>query len=193
MGVGDDASVTLTTNNKEGAVTYSVDNTSIATVSDAGKVTGLAEGEAVLTVKIAAAGIYSAVEATAKITVTASTLEVITVTMSECFAGATTFVVGTTYKMGDLTCEYVKMGGSAASNYDAGDPGVRFYANDVLKFTSDKDILKMEFVAYGGKTGPITSDVGNVTGLVWTGTAKEITFTASAQCRFNAIKVTFAN
>ena len=193
VGVGDDASVTLTTNNKEGAVTYSVDNTSIATVSDAGKVTGLAEGEAVLTVKIAAAGIYSAVEAAAKITVTASTLEVITVTMSECFAGATTFVVGNTYKMGDLTCEYVKMGGSAASNYDAGDPGVRFYANDVLKFTSDKDILKMEFVAYGGKTGPITSDVGNVTGLVWTGTAKEITFTASAQCRFNAIKVTFAN
>ena len=118
--------------------------------------------------------------------------EPVTITMSDCFTEATTFAEGTTYKMGDLTCEYVKMGGSSASNYNAKDPGVRFYANDVLKFTSDKTILKMEFVSYGGKEGPITSDVGSVENLVWTGSAKAISFTASAQCRFNAIKVTFA-
>ncbi|MGM9737744.1 MAG: Ig-like domain-containing protein, partial [Candidatus Cryptobacteroides sp.] len=71
VNVGGDVDVTLSTNNTEGAVTYSVDNTSIAVVDNNGRVTGVAEGEAVLTVKIAAAGIYSAVEATAKITVVA--------------------------------------------------------------------------------------------------------------------------
>ena len=119
-------------------------------------------------------------------------VEPVTITMSDYFTEATSFVVGSSYQMGDLTCEYVQKGGSTTSNYNANDPGIRFYANDVIKFTSAKDILRMEFVAYGGKEGPITSDVGSFEGLVWTGNAKEITFTATAQCRFNAIKVTFA-
>lgn len=72
--VGENVKVSYTTNNTEGAVTYSIDKTDIATVAADGTVTAVAEGEATITVKVAAAGIYTAAEATAKVTVTAAGL-----------------------------------------------------------------------------------------------------------------------
>ena len=70
--VGGTDKVSYTTNNTEGAVTYSIDKTDIATVAADGTITAVAEGEATITVKVAAAGIYTAAEATATITVKAA-------------------------------------------------------------------------------------------------------------------------
>lgn len=72
--LGETGKVSYTTNNTEGAVTYSIDKTDIATVAADGTITAVAEGEATLTVKVAAAGIYTAAEATAKVTVVAAGL-----------------------------------------------------------------------------------------------------------------------
>ena len=115
--------------------------------------------------------------------------------MADCFSGATTFEVGSTYKMGILTCSYDTKGGNSASNFNANDPGVRFYANDVMTFSAEKNILKLEFVLYGGKKGPFTANSGSVesteTSVVWSGSAKSVSLTATAQMRFNEIKVTY--
>ena len=70
--VGEAAEVSYTTNNTEGVVTYSIDKADIATVAADGTITAVAEGEATLTVRVAAAGIYTAAEATATITVKAA-------------------------------------------------------------------------------------------------------------------------
>lgn len=117
------------------------------------------------------------------------------IVMANCFSDATTFEVGKTYKMGSLTCSYDKQNGTSASNFNAKDPGVRFYAHDVLTFSAEKEIVKLEFVLYGGKKGPVTVNTGEVengeTSIVWTGSAKSISFDATAQVRFNEIKVSY--
>lgn len=193
--VGEAAEVSYTTNNTEGAVTYSIDKADIATVAADGTITAVAEGEATLTVRVAAAGIYTAAEATAKVIVSEDELVVESIKMADCFSGATTFEVGSTYKMGILTCSYDTKGGNSASNFNANDLGVRFYANDVMTFSAEKNILKLEFVLYGGKKGPFTANSGSVesteTSVVWSGSAKSVSLTATAQMRFNEIKVTY--
>ena len=117
------------------------------------------------------------------------------IVMANCFSAATTFEVGTTYKMGSLSCSYDHQNGTSASNYNAGDQGVRFYAHDVLTFSAEKEIAKLEFVLYGGKKGPVKVNTGVVengeTSIVWTGSAKSISFDATAQVRFNEIKVSY--
>lgn len=117
------------------------------------------------------------------------------IVMANCFSAATTFEVGTTYKMGSLSCSYDHQNGTSASNYNAGDQGVRFYAHDVLTFSAEKEIAKLEFVLYGGKKGPVTVKTGEVengeTSIVWTGSAKSISFDATAQVRFNEIIVSY--
>ncbi len=117
------------------------------------------------------------------------------IVMANCFSDATTFEVGKTYKMGSITCSYDKQNGTTASNFNAKDPGVRFYAHDVLTFSAEKEIVKLEFVLYGGKKGPVTVNTGEVengeTSIVWTGSAKSISFDATAQVRFNEIKVSY--
>ena len=193
--LGETSKVSFTTNNAEGAVTYSIDKADIATVAADGTITAVAEGEATLTVRVAAAGIYTAAEATAKVIVSEDELVVESIKMADCFSGATTFEVGSTYKMGILTCSYDTKGGNSASNFNANDPGVRFYANDVMTFSAEKNILKLEFVLYGGKKGPFTANSGSVesteTSVVWSGSAKSVSLTATAQMRFNEIKVTY--
>lgn len=117
------------------------------------------------------------------------------IVMANCFSAATTFEVGTTYKMGSLSCSYDHKDGTSATNYNAGDSGVRFYAHDVLTFSAEKEIAKLEFVLYGGKKGPVKVNTGVVengeTSIVWTGSAKSISFDATAQVRFNEIKVSY--
>ena len=117
------------------------------------------------------------------------------IVMANCFSAATAFVVGTTYKMGSLSCSYDHQNGTSASNYNAGDQGVRFYAHDVLTFSAEKEIAKLEFVLYGGKKGPVTVNTGEVetgeTSIVWTGSAKSISFDATSQVRFNEIRVSY--
>ncbi len=91
----------------------------------------------------------------------------------------------------DISITYTHKNKDNISNIDVGDPGLRWYANDIIKFTATKAVAKLEFVTYGGKTGPVTADTGKVTDNVWTGDAAEVTFTATAQIRVNEIKVTY--
>lgn len=78
------------------------------------------------------------------------------------------------------------------TNYNSGDPGVRFYQGDILKFDAgNKTILKMEFSSYGGKNGPISADSGNVSNLTWTGETSSVAITATKQLRFNKITITY--
>ena len=119
-----------------------------------------------------------------------------TIVMSDIFSAATNLEDGKTYTWGSLSCTFTKKNNSV-SNYNAGDKGVRFYASDILTIEAAKNIVKLEFVTYGGKTGPFTSDVGSVekgsASNIWTGDSNKIVLTASAQIRFKEIKVTYKN
>ena len=199
--VGETAKVSYKTDNTEGKVTYSIDKTNIATVSADGTISAVSEGVATITVKVAAAGVYTAAETTAKVNIAAAaenpgdSKEIESIKMADCFSEAITFEVGKTYKMGSLTCSYDKQNGTSASNFNAKDPGVRFYAHDVMTFSAEKEFTKLEFVYYGGKKGPVTVETGAVedtgTAIVWTGAAKSVAFDATSQVRFNEIKVTY--
>lgn len=117
-----------------------------------------------------------------------------TIEMSSCFSVATEFVSGTTYEWGSLSCTFTKNNNST-SNYNTGDPGVRFYQGDILSIKGSKTIKKLEFIYYGGKKGPFTADSGEVSdsgsSVIWTGSADTVVLTASAQIRFNKIIVTY--
>ena len=116
--------------------------------------------------------------------------------MTEVFADATENVNltdGETYTWGGLSVTFTKVN-SSNTNYNTGDPGLRFYQGDVLTFDAgDKVITKMEFSAYGGKEGPISADTGSVdeSGLVWTGESSVVAITAEKQVRFNKLTVTY--
>ena len=116
--------------------------------------------------------------------------------MTEIFADATENVNltdGETYTWGGLSVTFTKVN-SSNTNYNTGDPGLRFYQGDVLTFDAgDKVITKMEFSAYGGKEGPISADTGSVdeSGLVWTGESSVVAITAEKQVRFNKLTVTY--
>ncbi len=102
---------------------------------------------------------------------------------------------GTPLNLSDnISVTYTKVNNSN-SNLHYGDQGLRWYKGDILTFSSKKPIAKMEFVTYGGDkyAGPVTSDKGNMdsTGLIWTGSASEVTFTTTVQTRVSAIKVTY--
>lgn len=119
--------------------------------------------------------------------------------MSEIFGNSASDVQFETAKpmtWGGLTCVFTKKNPSSTSNYNANDKGVRFYASDILEVSAAKEIVRLEFVTYGSKKGPFTVDAGSIategSSLVWTGSAKKLTFTAEGQIRFNEIKVTYA-
>ena len=115
--------------------------------------------------------------------------------MTSCFTEDTNLEEGKTYTWGSLSATFEKHNSSSTSNYKATDPGLRFYQDDVLTLSAEKNIVKLEFVVYGGKTGPFTADSGEVssseTSVIWTGDAKTVVLTASKQIRFNEIKVTY--
>lgn len=118
-----------------------------------------------------------------------------TITLSEYFTENTNLEDGKTYNWGSLSCTFTKKNSNSTSNYNAGDPGLRFYQNDILAISSDKTIKKLAFEFYGGKKGPFTADSGEVetteTHVVWTGSSNTVTLTAAAQIRFKSIKVTY--
>ena len=117
-----------------------------------------------------------------------------TITLSDYFTENTNLEDGKTYNWGSLSCTFTKKNNST-SNFNAGDPGLRFYASDILAISSDKTIKKLAFEFYGNKKGPFTADSGEVetteTHVVWTGSSKTVTLTADNQIRFKSITVTY--
>ena len=117
-----------------------------------------------------------------------------TITLSDYFTENTNLEDGKTYNWGSLSCTFTKKNNST-SNFNAGDPGLRFYASDILAISSDKTIKKLAFEFYGNKKGPFTADSGEVetteTHVVWTGSSNTVTLTADNQIRFKSITVTY--
>ncbi len=95
----------------------------------------------------------------------------------------------------NLSVTYTKVN-NTNSKLHYKDQGIRWYKGDIMKFTFGKAVAKIEFVTYGGSDydGPLSADKGTMdtAGVVWTGNASEITFTAAQnQVRVSAIKVTY--
>ncbi len=65
---------------------------------------------------------------------------------------------------------------------------LRVYTDGTLTISASSNISSIEFT-FKDKKGPLTSDVGKINGTTWTGSAKSITFTASAQARIVSIIV----
>ena len=65
---------------------------------------------------------------------------------------------------------------------------LRLYANNYLTITAGSNITSIEFTLKD-KKGPLDCDVGSIAGTTWTGSAKSVTFTASAQARIVSIVI----
>ena len=121
-----------------------------------------------------------------------STENVVVLTMSDYFSAAEN-VAGNTYTFDGFSFSFVKVN-SSISNYHASDGGIRFYKGDKLTIDANgKTMTQIEFTTYGGKTGPVSSDVGSCSNNVWTGNAGSVTFTADNQIRFSKVTITIAD
>ena len=123
--------------------------------------------------------------------------ESVTLIMKEYFTAAENIVnadgTAKSYEFGDYTFSFKKVN-SNYSNYNVSDEGIRFYQSDVITIDAgNKTMVKIEFETYGGKTGPLTSNVGSVDGTTWTGSATSVELTASAQMRFKSVTITYQN
>lgn len=111
--------------------------------------------------------------------------------MDQVFSASEELDESKTYTWGIFSVTFEK-NNTSNTNYNSGDPGVRFYQDDILKFDAgNKTILKMEFSSYDSKNGPISADSGNVSNLTWTGETSSVAITAKKQLRFNKITVTY--
>lgn len=111
--------------------------------------------------------------------------------MDQVFSASEELDESKTYTWGIFSVTFEK-NNTSNTNYNSGDPGVRFYQGDILKFDAgNKTILKMEFSSYDSKNGPISADSGNVSNLTWTGETSSVAITATKQLRFNKITVTY--
>lgn len=85
------------------------------------------------------------------------------------------------------------------SNYNATDQGLRFYQSDIMRVNGNgRTITKMVFTptkadqSQMGPLNPGTTGSYDATTHTWTGSAAEITFTATGQFRFSAIEITYS-
>ena len=174
----------LTITGSDGAMTCSSANTSIATVTDAGVITGVAKGTTTITINTAATENFFAGSTTIDVTVTEDDIVIITTTNLPDLSGT---VSGVTVNI---------------SNGLVSGTQRRVYKNAtmVVDAPSGKNISKIEFTCtaedennYGPgcfttSTGSYTFDSFNGT---WTGNANSITFTASGgQVRITNMIVT---
>ncbi len=96
----------------------------------------------------------------------------------------------------NFTITYTKVNNNSNSNFHVGDKGLRWYKSDIIKVTSAKALARIEFITYGGDKYklPLTSDkeAMDETGLVWSGDASEISFTAAeGQVRISEVRITY--
>lgn len=124
--------------------------------------------------------------------------ETATLTMKTIFNDtATNLSNGTTYNWGDFKVTFTK-NNSNTSNYNAGDDGIRWYKEDILKF-AHKDgynITKIVINASSGYASAPTADSGTIavsgTTLTWSGKSTSVAITAAGgQIRFKSIDITY--
>lgn len=199
--VGDTDKVSYTTNNTEGAVTYSIDKTDIATVAADGTITAVAEGEATITVKVAAAGIYTAAEATATITVKAAdspvekSEEIVLANGTYSGEGTTGIITWT-----GTSCSFVQTKEESTSNVNSSYVSApRWYASHKVTFTANTGytITKVVVVCTEAKYATVLKDSTYSDGASATVSGSTVTITTSgdfavtmgAQSRISSVTV----
>lgn len=199
--VGEAAEVSYTTNNTEGVVTYSIDKADIATVAADGTITAVAEGEATLTVRVAAAGIYTAAEATATITVKAAdspvekSEEIVLANGTYSGEGTTGIITWT-----GTSCSFVQTKEESTSNVNSSYVSApRWYASHKVTFTANTGytITKVVVVCTEAKYATVLKDSTYSDGASATVSGSTVTITTSgdfavtmgAQSRISSVTV----
>lgn len=179
--------LTLSVTGSDGAMTCSSDNPSVATVTDAGVITGVAKGSAKITINTAATENYFAGSIIVNVTVTEDeVINITTTTLSE--------LSGT---VGGVTV--------TISNGLVSGEQRRVYKGQTMKIDapSGKKISKIEFTCTAENTnkygpGCFTVSTGTYTydsyDGTWTGNADSVTFTAKEdQVRITNMNVTLVD
>ena len=197
--VGETVALNATSNVEGATITYESEDPTIASVSAAGVVTGVAEGTVKVYARIAGVeGQYTDAERYCNVTV--STKPVVT-------DGTEVFIFSelgyanqadvTTVNGDNVTLVFAKgEGTNAPKYYDAG-TNVRVYKNNTLTVSSEKTITKIEFFCTNsyGIHNETTFSTGTCTDDVWTGSAKSVELvnatSGNTQIRFTSIKVTY--
>ncbi len=172
-------------------VTWSSDNTTVATVSDSGVVTAVAEGTANITVTTEDGGHT----ATCTVTVEADKTATVSFSPSNFTGGASGSGTTTTATVGAVTI-------STDKGYIASTEQVRVYSGGIITISSEKTITQIKLTSTAKNTssyGPAkialqdengtSSYSDNVT--TWAGSSTKIQFKATAQYRFTGIEVVY--
>ena len=202
VSVGNTVNNALTTNSP-GEKTYSSSNTAIATVdANTGVVTGVAEGEATISVAITASGRYTAGNASYIVTVTAASGDTTPDPEMIVFADITPALEnGVQYTEpfdgGNFTITFA--GGANDGKYYTTGSGIRTYGGGTITIASaNYTISKIEFV-WDGSNKPDSGDVVDSGSLnddftEWTGEASSVVLTrpsGSGHWRLKSVKVTY--
>lgn len=197
--VGETLALNATSNVEGATITYESEDPTIASVSAAGVVTGVAEGTVKVYARIAGvAGSYTSAERYCNVTV--STKPVVT-------DGTEVFIFSelgyanqadvTTVNGSNVSLVFAKGEGSNAPKYYTSGTNVRMYKNNTLTVSSEKTITKIEFFCASGYDvhSETTFSTGTCSDNVWTGNAKSVEMvnatSGSTQIRFTSIKVTY--
>ncbi len=172
-------------------VTWSSDNTTVATVSDSGVVTAVAEGTANITVTTEDGGFA----ATCTVTVEADKTATVSFSPSNFTGGTQGSGTTTTATVGAVTI-------STDKGYIASTEHVRVYSGGIITISSEKTITQIKLTStakdksnYGPTKIALQDENGtssysdNVT--TWTGSSTKIQFKATAQYRFTGIEVVY--
>ncbi len=175
-------------------VTWSSDNTAVATVSDSGVVTAVAEGTANITVTTEDGGFAATCAVTVEADKTA-TVSTVSFSPSNFTGGSLGSGSTTTATVGAVTI-------STDKGYIASEEQVRVYSGGIITISSEKTITQIKLTSTAKNTsnyGPTkialqdengtSSYSDNVT--TWTGSSTKIQFKATAQYRFTGIEVVY--
>lgn len=197
IAIGEDISLTATVapadaTNKN--VSWTSSNTSVATVSDSGVVTGVAAGSATITVTTEDGGF------TANCTVTVQAPvggDQTTVSIDYTAQGYSNQQVITDAGIDSVvSVTFANGSGSSGPKYYTSGTAIRAYAKNTITVSAPgKTIVKID-LTYGGSDGSnaISADSGNFSSPTWTGSASSVTFTiggTSGNRRIAGISVTY--
>lgn len=180
-------------------VTWSSDDTSVATVSEDGVVTAVAAGSAVITVK--ANGGAEDAKSQCAVTVVDEIVETTATgnlnnTTTGVFAGVEGFTSGAysisgtlSTAAGNVTVDYAGTSSSYLNNEH-----IRMYkSGSTLMFTAPEgyELTKIVFTVISGNSANMDADEGTYNAGTWTGTESVVTFTGKdATIRLSAAEVT---
>lgn len=185
------------TTNSTATITYVSSDPAVATVDAEGKVTALKVGETTITASVAAADIYTAVEATCKVTVSEKpAAPTATVTFDAVALNLANQTALTSYDVDPITFAFDGGGNSNNPKWYNSGSAVRCYPKNTIT-VSGKTIVKVEVGVVTGNTAlDLFDGATKLDNFVWEGTSDSVVLTfdpskTSGQTRFKTITVTY--